>query len=963
MRRPLLLAAVLLCAALAASAQPWMPKVPEPLDAPLPADPMAVTIHRLPNGLTVYLSPYHQEPRISAWIATRAGARHDASDSTGMAHYLEHMLFKGSADLGTSDFAREKPLLDKVSALYEKLFTAQDPAARQAIYKEIDGYNVQASTYIIPNELAQAYRQMGFKGLNAFTSTEQTVYICSFPANRAEAWAKMESNRFARPVFRSFQTEIETVYEEKNMSMDDPDSLIWEALDKAVWKGHPYGRTVLGSVEHLKNPSLAKMYAFYNRNYIPNNMAIALSGDFDRKAMLELVTKYFGSWKPQDLPAPEASPIVKPKGVERVEVKAEAEEKVFMAWHTVPNGHPDWEALRVLDMVMDNSAAGLINLGLVQAQKVKSAGSFPNTMNEAGIWAMWAVPKKGQKLEEAEALLMDTLASLKAGRFTDADIQAVITNYEIGEKARLENNDSRVSYMASSFVEYEPWPVTVAGLDRLRRVAKADILRAAEKYLGPDSVVAYRRQGKPELPKMEKPAFTKLDIKPARPSKFFSEVLALPAVPMEPRWVAAGRDYTVTEIPEGRLYAAVNPVNDLFTLTWDFDRGSRHERTLCAALDLLELSGAGRLTAEEFKKELYGLGTSLSYGCSEQDSSVSITGLEKNLWRSLTLMRERFRDPNIAPDILKKMVDVAIGAHADNKKNPDYVYHALAQFAERGRESTVLSELSDGELKALKEEGLRKVLRSFLDFKRRVAYVGSRPPGELARLVGEERSYREPPARRPIRYMRTPGPKVFLAHRDMVQSQLGLFAPDEVFDPARAFDYQFFGSYMGGGMSAVIFQEMREARSLAYHASGGMAQGRKGDETRLWGYIATQADKTVEAAEVLRGLLQSPPFSEKRFAETAKGIEEGYRTSPIQFRSVPGAVMGWEDQGIAGDPRPERFARLLGYKMSDLAAFAARFKDRPMTAYILGNRERLDLKAVRGLGEFEEKSLEQIFPY
>ncbi|MBI5240266.1 MAG: insulinase family protein [Elusimicrobia bacterium] len=965
MRRPLLFAAFVLCAALPASAQTWMPKVPETLDAPLPADPMAVTIHRLPNGLTVYLSPYRQEPRITAWIATRAGSRQDPADSTGMAHYLEHMLFKGSGRLGTGAYGQEKPSLDAISALYEKLFRTADPAQRKAIYKEIDRYNVQVSTYAIPNELAQAYRRLGARGLNAYTSNESTVFIISIPSNRAEAWARLEADRFAQPVFRLFQTEIETVYEEKNRSLDNPERILGEALDRQVWKEHPYGRTVLGSVEHLKNPSLAKMYAYYGANYVPNNMAVALSGDFDREAMLQLISKYFGVWKPKPLPKPEPYAIVKPKGVERVEVKYEAEEKAVLAWQTVPASHPDADALTVMDMLMSNSRTGIIDLDLVQAQKVKAASSGPEFLNEGGVWQMWAVPKKDQKLEEAEALLLAAAAKLKSGAFSDEDIAAVITNFEVGQKAGLESNENRASFMAESFLRFEPWTKSAAWLERLRRVSKAEVLRVAKKYLGEDRVAAYRRQGQPTLVSMAKPEFTKLDIKPGRQSAFFDEIVSLPAAPVEPRWVVAGRDYTLTELPEGRLYAAANPVNDLFSLTWDFDLGRRSERSLCSALDLLDLAGAGKLSAEEFKKRLYSLGTSLHVSCAEQDSGVTLSGLEKNLWPSLQLLWEHFDSPATEPDTLAKMVEVEIGAHADNKKNPAYIHHALSELAERGPESTVLLELSDAELKTLKDDALKALARRLWDYKRRVSYVGSRSPGELARLIDRgPRRYQDPPAYRQVRYLKPAGDKVLFTHRDMLQSQIGLFAADEVLDPAHAVDYQFLSGYLGGGMSSLIFQEVREARALAYQASGGyQGAARKGDENQVWGYLGTQADKTVEATELLRRLLREPPLSPQRLSETAKGIEEGYRTNPIQFRSIPGAVMGWEDQGLSGDPRPERFARVLKYRLDDLAAFSRRFKQRPMTAYILGNRDRVALDALKKLGEFEEKGLDQVFPY
>lgn len=940
--------------------------LPEPMETPLPGDPMRTTIHRLSNGLTVYLSPNRELPRISAWIAVRAGSKNDPAESTGLAHYLEHMNFKGSTALGTTDYEKEKPHLDRITALYEEHFKATDPKERERIYKEIDKENIAASKYEVPNELDKVYKRLGFHGVNAFTSNEETVYVVDMPENRVEAWATLESERFAHPVFRLFQNELEIVYEEKNRGMDNPEEPFYEALNKQLYKQHPYGtQTTIGTIEHLKNPSLKNMYGFFNAYYHPNNMAVALSGDFDRKELLALLEKRFGSWKPAPPPKPKTWPLPKPKGREFVELKYEAEEKVAIAWPTVPRGHPDADALTVMDMLVDNAAAGLINLDLVQAQKVKAAGSGPSFYNDAGDWGVYAVTKKDQPLEEAEKLLMGEVDKLKAGSFSEEDMKAVITAFEVSEKAKLESNEARVAQMVDSFVHYEPWPVTAGRLERLRRVTKADVVRAAGRYLGEDRVVVYRRNGKPEIPNIPKPGFTKIELDPSRESEFARRTLALPAAPIEPHWLVKDRDYTISELPSGRLYATRNPFNDLFSLSWSFERGRRQDRNLCAALDLLELSGAGDLTADQLKKKLFGLGSTISYGCSDRDASVSITGLNENLWTTLRLMNQRFLHPNIEADMLKRMVEVQIGAHADAKKDPEAIYGALGAFATEGKDSPVLSELSDKELQALKEDELRRLMAAFMDYKRRTLYVGNREPGELAKLLAEpDRRYKDSPARAPIRYQTPDKPVLYFTHRDMVQAQVGLFAQDGVLDLDSILDYSFYSNYMGGGMNSVIFQEVREARSLAYGAWGGYSfGGHKGDDNMIYGGLACQADKTAEAASLLRDLLKSPPWSEQRFIDASKSIEENYRTNPVRFRSIPGSLMSWEDQGIeGGDPRPKRFEKALRYKLDDLKAFAQRMKAKTLSLYVLGARDRMSPE-VKALGNFEEKTLEQIFPY
>ncbi len=945
---------------------PLAPTVPAVIEQPRVDDPLGVTIHRLPNGLTVYLSPNKGLPRVTAWITVRAGSKHDPADSTGMAHYLEHMLFKGTDRLGTLDYAKERVHLDAIRELYEKLFKAKGEDARKKVYAAIDAENVKAGAFSVPNEIDKFYRVIGARGLNASTSDERTTYVVDLPANRLEDWTTVESERFAAPVFRTFQSEIEAVYEEKNRAMDNAEWILSEEVERRLYKVHPYGQQpTIGTIEHLKNPSLEKMYAFYAKWYVPNNMAVILAGDFDRKAALELVKKRFGSWQPRELePLPDWA-LPKPKGAERHEVKYEAEEKVVIAWPAVAASHPDADAVSMMDMLMDNSATGLFNLRLNQEQKVKGAGSYPSLRNDAGAWYAWAAPKKGQTLEEAETLLLETIEALKNGEFTEDDMAAVITDFEVGDKARLESNQARAGLMAANFNGFESWERSIGRLDRLRKVTKADVVRVAKQYLGADRVVVLRRNGKPEIPTMTKPSFTKLPIDPSRESERLKALLARTPAPVEPRWLAAGRDYEITPIEGGRLYSAKNPYNDLFSLTFRFDRGSRAARKLCWALDLLDLAGAGPYSADAFKKRLYALGTSLSYYCGEDSSGVSLSGIDRNLWPSLEMMQERFDWPTIAPDALEKMKEVSRGAREDEKRNPGSVHHALGELASRGRESEVLARLSDQELTSLAEAELKSLIRDFMNHERRVGYIGNRTPREIAKLLATGRRHRPAPPRAPLRLLKPAKARVLFTHRDMVQANVGFFAADEVYDPQKVVDYQFHASYLGGGMSSLIFQEVRESRSLAYSASGGhTVTADKGDDTQLWGSVGCQADKTPEAVELMLELLRRPPIAPKRFRETAKAIEEGYRTNPTPFRSVPGTVMDWEDQGLtAGDPRPARFERALAYTPEKLEAFATRLKDAPMTIWVLGHKERVGIDKLKTFGDFEEKELGALFPY
>ncbi|PCI39440.1 MAG: hypothetical protein COB53_03195 [Elusimicrobia bacterium] len=951
-------------------AQDWKANSnPTPLiSEPLTRDKMNVTIHRLNNGLTIYLSPNDQEPRITAWIGTRAGGAHDPEDSTGMAHYLEHMLFKGTTRLGTTNFEKEKIPLDKIRALYEDLFKAKSKKARAAIYAKIDAENKKAGVFAIPNEIDKAYKQLGIRGVNAFTSMERTVYTCNIPKNRVEAWAKLEGDRFLNPIFRLFLPEIEIVYEEKNKSLDNPGSIAWEALIAGLYKNHPYGRSVIGTVEHLKNPSLEKMYAFYDRFYRPNNMAVALAGDFDPKVVLPILEKHFGSWTPKSLPPKPQRTVAGPKGKELTVVKYEAEEQGFIAWRTVPKGHGDEAALTVMDMVLDNSQSGIINLRLNQAQKVKRAGSSPDFSNEAGRWMMYFLPKEGQTLRQAEKLVLGALDAVKNGEFSEDDLKAIVLDFEIGEKAKLESNNARVRAMMDAFIQYQDWDFAVDRLVRMRAVTKADVVRVAKKYLGKNRLTVLRRKGKPTIVSMEKPEFTKLGIDATHESAFFADVVATPAKPIRPKWVKKGRDYKKLKTTAGPLYYVKNPMNDLFSLSFRFERGSKHERKLCAALGLWNLAGAGDMTAEQLKRRLYSKGLNISTYCGDTGSGAVVSGLDEHFDEGLRLLRLRFEKPVFKKDDLAKMVQIWIGQHKDNKVNPGYIEYALKEWAQQGKDSMVLRQLTDKEVKALTEVELVALLQSFFDWERRVSYVGTLTRKEVVKKVvlasKTKADFKKKPKRDPVDYTKVWKNRVIFTHRDMVQAKVGMFAPDELYNPKHYLDYRFYSSYMSGGMSAVIFQEVREARALAYTARGGYASGgRREDENLIWGSLGCQADKTIEATNLLYSLLHKLPPSEKRFRETQNSIVQGYRTNPIKFRSVAGAVMSWEDSGIKRDPRPMRMKRAASYTLAQLEKFAAAWRERPMTLHILGNKDRVDLEALKKMGAFMIKSTDDLFPY
>jgi len=602
------------------------------INQPNPKDPMAVRIYELDNGLKVYLTENHETPRFEAQIAVRAGSKNDPPESTGLAHYLEHMLFKGTSRIGTLDYRKEKPHLDRILELYEQHFHETDPEKRKAIYAEINRESQAAARYEIPNEMDKLYKAMGEEGLNAHTYHEETVYQVNLPANRIEQWAIIESERFQHPVFRLFQPELEIVYEEKNRTLDDKEAIIEFAVNKLLFKNHPYGQqTTIGEVEHLKNPSLKNMYEYYRKHYVPGNMAIVISGDIEPRRTMKLIDKYFSAWEAKPVPQQRSWPEEPLRGAERVTARYKGEEYALLAFRLPGRNHPDAEVLKLVDMILDNATAGLINLNLNQQQRVRQAGSSPELNNDYGAEYLWGIPKKEQSLKEVADLLLEQIELVKQGKFEDWIIPAIVTDYKKTRKAQLESDAARVVLMRNAFLAYQDWDHVVAEIDRIEKLSKQDVVRVANQYFGGGYVAGYRVDEQHEVPKIEKPQIDKIDIDPARQSEFFKRVMAMKVKEIEPQFVKPGKDYRKLDAGEGvKLYYVKNPLNDLFALTISVDLGTRHDNRLAAATLLLDKSGTKRFGAEALKKEWYKLGTDFSIAAADNETTISIAGLDEN---------------------------------------------------------------------------------------------------------------------------------------------------------------------------------------------------------------------------------------------------------------------------------------------------------------------------------------------
>jgi zinc protease len=474
--------------------------LPAPSSAPAAAvDPLGVEARVLANGLTVMLSVNRERPEVFGAVVVRTGARNDPAGETGMAHYLEHMLFKGTTRLGTTDWSAEAPLQAQLEALYERKRTA--PAGEQAaIEREIAAVVKRTYAYAVPNELDQLLGELGGSGINAFTSYDETVYHNTFPASQIDAWLALYAERFQDPVFRLFPTELEAVYEEKNSAMDVTGYELFRGFMRGAFPGHPYGSNdILGEVADLKRPSLRAMRAYFERYYVPGNMALVLAGDLDPAQLWPRIEAAFGGWKPGADPSPPQF-AVSPFGVDqRLRARATPIRVGAIAYRTVPESHPDYAALLLARRLLTNEQrSGFIDR-LSDEGKLLYAMYVPAELVDTNLDVVAYLPRLlTQSFRGAERLVGEQFRRVRDGEFDDRSFLALKQGLLAAETARWEHNRERALAMAHAFVARGGWDGQLRYFQRLQAVTRADVQRVAERVFRRASADLALARGVPE---------------------------------------------------------------------------------------------------------------------------------------------------------------------------------------------------------------------------------------------------------------------------------------------------------------------------------------------------------------------------------------------------------------------------------------------------------------------------------
>jgi len=934
-------------------------------------DPTGLRLYTLDNGLKVYLSKNTEEPKIQTFIAVRAGSNYDPKESTGLAHYLEHMVFKGTHEIGTANWEEEKGHLDKIADLYEKHRAEKDPAKKLVLYKQIDEASLEASNHSIANEYDKMISSLGAEGTNAHTWFEETVYKNKIPANELEKWLTVESERFSELVLRLFHTELEAVFEEFNRSQDSDGRKSYAAMLEGLFPNHPYGQqSTIGTAEHLKNPSMIDIHNYFNKYYVPNNMAVVLVGDFDFDETIAMVDNAFGKMERKEVVHPELpkeEPITTPISSE---VFGPTSENVSVAFRSGAIGSKEEKLLTLADMILANGNAGLIDLNLNQKQAVQRGGCSPTFLNDYGYHQFTGSPKEGQTLDEVKDLLLAQIEKLKKGEFDEWMIEAVINDMKLSQTRQYENNTALASAYYNAFIHHEDWTNKVAFLDELKKITKTELVAFANSFYKNNYVVTYKRKGEDKnITKVKNPGITPINLNRGKQSEFVQAFHKKESKDITPLFIDYKKELQKTTLESGVEVSYVeNKNNDLFNLNIIFDMGKDNDKKLGLAVGYLDYLGTDKYTPEQLKKEFYKLGINYHVSTGNDKSYVGISGLKENLNEGLALLEHLWENAIANQETYNKYVEKIAKGRVDNKtQKGNILWNGLYNYGQYGENSRLRNIYQLDELEAINPKELVAAVKDMRNYKQRIFYYGKDISAAVTALNNNHKVAAElKEYSKATEYVQNDtGGNVYYVDYDMVQAEMLLLAKGEPFKAENIAASTLFNTYFGSGLSSIVFQEIRESKSLAYSAfSSYRNASKKGDANYVMAYVGTQANKMEQAVNAMMDLMNDMPAATEQFEAAKAATLKKIAAQRITKSNIFWSYERLQKLGIDNDNREAMYNTIKNMTMEDLKGFFNKnIKGEKYNVLVIGNKKDVDMKALAKLGKVQEMNVDNLFNY
>ncbi|WP_288736746.1 M16 family metallopeptidase [uncultured Parabacteroides sp.] len=924
---------------------------------------LEVKEYKLKNGLTVWLNEDHSQPKVFGAVVVKAGAK-DCPD-TGIAHYFEHMMFKGTDKIGTVDYDAEKTLLDSIALKYDELAATEDEAARSQIQKEINELSIRSSDYVIPNEFNRLISKYGGSGLNAATSYDATIYFNTFSPQYMSQWAEINSERLLNPVFRLFQSELETVYEEKNMYGDFIGGPVMDRLLARYFAPHPYAYPIIGSTKNLKNPRLTEMRKFFEEYYVASNMGLILSGDFDTEAVLPVLEKTFSRIRPGEAPKHDIVALPPFKGKEKMKIKFPVPlvKAMGMGFRGVPANHEDQVALAVaVNMLNNANGTGFLDKLMVD-RKIMASMAMNESMNEAGILAVAVIPKlMFQTYGGAEKLVWKEINRVKEGDFSDEIFNSLKQEQRRQYASNLENIDSRARIMMSLYSQGKSWEDYLQEVSGIDALTKEDVVRVARKYFSENYLCVTKTTGKYPKDNLTKPDFSPIVPKNSEASSEYAKQLEqLPVQEVKPRFIDFQKDVeTVSLTPLATLYATANPVTDIFTLNLVYQVGTLEQPKLMHLANYLQFLGTDSLSFHEFRTRLQVLGSTISFDATDKQFFMRITGFDKHFKETVQLAGDFIRHVKADDKQIRQVINDAKVTEKAFFESSDNIANALLEKVKYGEQSRFLTKLSLSEVKKLKGKELLDAFVQVRQTECDLLYCGTLPVAQVREEIEASLPLKEitvavnAPYHRDAKKYDKPT-VYFMDMPTASQSIVYGYAKGEVTDDAWSrHAARLFSVYFGGDMSSLMFQEIREFRSLAYRVSGRYIlpphklEGKAGEFVTM---LSTQSDKTLDALGIMNSLIHEMPEKEERISTVKQSIVNQVNNDFPSFREVPEKVAGFRRNGFDNDPSEALLSGISDMDMKDIIRFYRHnVRLKPVVYVIVGNSRRIDMKQLETYG-------------
>jgi len=924
----------------------------------VPGDPMGVKIYTLKNGMKVYMSVNKSEPRINTSIAVRAGSKHDPADATGLAHYLEHMMFKGTSNMGSLNWAEEKVMLQEISDLYEQHRQETDPEKRKKIYAEIDRVSGEAAKLVAANEYDKMVSSLGAKGTNAYTYVEQTVYINDIPSNELDRWMQLESERFKEVVLRLFHTELEAVYEEFNIGQDSDFRKGNTALMEALFPNHPYGlQSTIGKGEHLKNPSHEKIQEYFHKS----------------DEMVAKAEKYFGEYEKQMVPEftfPPAPPIT--KKIVR-EVYGQEGEYIDIAWRFDGIKSDDPIMLSMLSQVLYNRQAGLIDLNLIQKQKALEADAWTWNFEDYSALGLWGKPREGQSLQDLEKLLIGELEKVKRGEFDEWLMKAAIKNLKLREIRANEYNRARNGAMVDAYIKDKSWSDYVNRWKKMEAITKNQLVAFANKISSKHYAVVYKKTGEDKsVVKVDKPSITPVAVNREETSDYTKKFMAQETSRLSPVFIDYKKEISESKLTNGVAFDYIkNKNNQTFSINYIVEMGKNSDKLLPMAVSYLPFLGTDKYTAEQLKQEFFKLGLSFDVFSGDDRVYVTLSGLDESFEEGVQLFEHILGNVKGDAGALKNVVADIMKEREDTKKDKWSILRGgMANYALYGKNSSYTDVYSESELKKITPEQLVEQIKTITNYDHKIFYYGSKSANSVKTILNQ---YHKVPAQlKPVKMAKkypelsTDGNKVYFVDHPMVQAEVLMSSKGTPnFNLDEYIMSQLYNTYFGAGLSSIVFQEIRESKALAYSAYAFYTSPSKKDRShQMVAYVGTQVDKLKDAVPAMQEIIENMPFSEDQIEQARQSLLKKYESERVNNTSIYWASRSAKDKGYDRDLREDVYERLKTVTPAELKSFQEKFvKNRNYTICVLGSKESVDMDYLKSLGNLIELKKEDIFGY